>query len=60
LRGQLGGRNVFEATAIGTNGGAHTADHNNFTAHGNVSRNKEIEITEKIDMPVSGAIATLS
>ena len=35
LRGQLGGRDVFEAAAIGTNGGAHTADNNNFTGHRN-------------------------
>jgi len=31
---QLGGGNVLEAAAKGTNGGAHTADNNNFTAHG--------------------------
>jgi len=35
--GQLGGWNVLEAATKGTNGGAHTADNNNFTAHGRVS-----------------------
>jgi hypothetical protein len=34
LCGQLGGRDVLQAAAESTNGGAHTADHNNFTAHG--------------------------
>ena len=33
-RGQLGGRRVLQAAAEGSNGGAHTADNNNFTSHG--------------------------
>src|SRR3990167_667977 len=32
-RGQLGGRAVLEAAAKGTNGGAYTADNNDFTGH---------------------------
>ena len=32
-RGQLNRRRVFEACAKGSDGGAHTADNNNFTAH---------------------------
>ena len=32
-RRQFDGRRVFEACAKGSDGGAHTADNNNFTAH---------------------------
>ena len=44
LCGQLGRWDVLQAATKGTNGGAHSADNNNFTAHGNISR---IEKTTK-------------
>ena len=34
LRGQLGGRDVFEAAAKSSNSGTHRADYNYFTGHG--------------------------
>ena len=36
LRGQFGGGNVFEAAAKGANGGAHSADDDDFTGHGDL------------------------
>jgi hypothetical protein len=33
LGGQFGGGDVFETATVSANGGAHTADHNNFTTH---------------------------
>jgi hypothetical protein len=36
-RGQFGGGGVLQAAAVGTDGGTHAADNNNFSAHGDVS-----------------------